>query len=132
MIYLLIKAAHITSVTTFIGGLLMLSVSIGTSNLVVQRTVRRWDRRVTFPALALVWITGLTIALQGHWFGDWWLTIKLILVAGLSGLHGVLSGTIRRMERDGMVAAPAPFRKAGAVTIATMGMIALLVMIKHI
>ena len=131
MMYLLLKSLHIVSVMVFIGGVLMLSIGIGIPNLVVQRAVRRWDRRVTVIALALTWMTGLTIALQGHWFGDLWLGLKLVLVTGLSCLHGVLSGTMLRMERDGAETTPFPFRRTGAMTIISVAAIVALVTIKH-
>ncbi|AJX35841.1 CopD family protein [Burkholderia oklahomensis] len=100
MIYLLLKAAHVASITVFVGGLLVLSIGIRIPNLVVQRAVLQWDRRATLPALALVWASGVTIALLGHWFGDAWLTVKLVLVTALSALHGILAGSLRRMARD--------------------------------
>ncbi len=134
MSYQLIKALHVTSVMAFIGGLLMMSIAIGIPNLTVQRAVRRWDRRVTLPALALLWASGATIAMHGGWFGDVWLTCKLLFVAGLSALHGMLSGTMRRIERDApqAVAVPLPFRHAGAITLVATAAIVLLVMVKRL
>lgn len=131
MIYLLLKAAHVVAVVMFVGGLLMLSVGVRIANLAVHRAVRRWDRSVTAPALALVWITGLAIALSGHWFGAAWLSVKLAVVTALSALHGMLAGTLRRMERDDLVVVPARWlgHAAGAVVVAT-GIVVGLVVIK--
>ncbi|NTX29293.1 CopD family protein [Burkholderia pyrrocinia] len=131
MIYLLLKAAHVVAVVTFVGGLLMLSVGVRIANLAVHRAVRRWDRSVTAPALALVWITGIAIALSGHWFGAAWLSVKLVVVTALSALHGMLAGTLRRMERDDLVVVPAQWlgHAAGAVAVAT-GIVVGLVVIK--
>lgn len=131
MIYLLLKAAHVVAVVTFVGGLLMLSVGVRIANLAVHRAVRRWDRSVTAPALALVWITGIAIALSGHWFGAGWLSVKLAVVTALSALHGMLAGTLRRMERDDLVVVPAQWlgQAAGAVVVAT-GIVVGLVVIK--
>mgnify|MGYP001148674709 CR=1 FL=1 len=131
MIYLLLKAAHVVAVVTFVGGLLMLSVGIRIANLAVHRAVRRWDRSVTVPALALVWITGIALALSGHWFGAAWLSVKLAVVVALSALHGMLAGTLRRMERDDLVVVPAQWlgQAAGAVVVAT-GIVVGLVVIK--
>ncbi|WP_412025602.1 CopD family protein [Burkholderia cepacia] len=129
MIYLLLKAVHVIAIVTFVGGLLMLSVGVRIANLAVHRAVRRWDRAVTAPAL--VWITGVAIALNGHWFGAAWLSVKLVVVAALSALHGILAGTLRRMERDDLVVAPASWlgQAAGAVAVA-MGIVVGLVVIK--
>ncbi|AXF25066.1 hypothetical protein CUJ89_18035 [Burkholderia pyrrocinia] len=131
MIYLVLKAVHVVAVVTFVGGLLMLSVGVRIANLAVHRAVRRWDRAVTAPALALVWITGIAIALSGHWFGAAWLSVKLVVVVALSALHGILAGTLRRMERDDLVVVPAPWlgHATGAVVVAT-GIVVALVVIK--
>ncbi|MEC4720769.1 CopD family protein [Noviherbaspirillum sp. CPCC 100848] len=130
MIYQVIKAIHVASVMSFISGLLILAVAAKANNLVVLRTVRRWDRCFTLPALGLVWITGLTIAIQGQWFGNTWLTIKLITVAGLSGLHGVLTGALRRIEFESTATVPEFLRQAGVVVIAAITVISFLVILK--
>lgn len=125
MIYLMMKTVHVAAVVTFVGGLLMLSVGVRIANLAVHRAVRRWDRMVTAPALAIVWITGITIALSGHWFGAAWLSVKLAVVVALSALHG----TLRRMERDDLVVVPTPWlgQAAGAVVAATAIVVGLVV-----
>jgi len=129
MIYLWLKAVHVVAVVTFVGGLLMLSVGVRIANLAVNRAVRRWDRTVTAPALALVWIAGIALALYGHWFGAAWLSAKLVVVVALSALHGILAGTLRRMERDDLVVVPAPWlgQAAGAVVAATAIVVGLVV-----
>jgi uncharacterized membrane protein len=132
MIYLSIKALHVASVITFVAGLLVLARCAGTENLVILRATRRWDRRVTTPALALVWITGPTIALMGHWFGALWLTAKLFLVVFLSVLHGTLAGFSRRVERDDMVHESPVLRFAAPTVIVTVVAIVGLAVLKLI
>ncbi|WP_107310421.1 CopD family protein [Burkholderia metallica] len=129
MIYLWLKAVHVAAVVTFVGGLLMLAVGVRIANLAVHRAVRRWDRTVTAPALALVWIAGIALALSGHWFGAAWLSVKLVVVAALSMLHGLLAGTLRRMERDDLVIVPASWlgRTTAAVVAATAIVVGLVV-----
>ncbi|RQR31972.1 CopD family protein [Burkholderia sp. Bp9142] len=129
MTYLLLKAVHVAAIVTFVGGLLMRSVGVRIANLAVHRAVRRWDRTVTVPALVLVWITGIAIALSGHWFGAAWLSVKLAVVVALSALHGILAGTLRRMERDALVVVPASWlgQAAGAVVVATAIVVGLVV-----
>lgn len=51
--YQIIKAIHVASVMSFIGGLLILAVAARANNLVVLRGIRRWDRSFTLPALGL-------------------------------------------------------------------------------
>lgn len=130
MIYLSIKALHVASVITFVSGLLVLALCAATDNLATLRATRRWDRQVTTPALALVWITGLTIALMGHWFGAGWLTAKLLLVVFLSALHGTLAGLLRRAERNDTVRRSPVSRFAAPTVIVTVGVIACLAVMK--
>ncbi len=139
MTYLWLKAFHIAAVTAWIGGMLVSAVTVAvfiggpaTSNDRADwlRSIRRWDRTFTSPAMLLVWGLGLTLAYQGTWFREPWLTLKLALVLGLSALHGVLSGTLRRLSR----ARPdAPSRLLGftpTAIVATVLLIAVLVVVK--
>jgi len=139
MDYLWIKALHIAAVVTWIGGMLVVAVTIAavagvrgqqeiaTRSAFLER-VRLWDQRVTSPAMLLVWILGLTLALTGNWFPQTWLLVKLALVLLLSALHGVLSGRLRRLSRSQEPSLPASLRYAGpAVVIATLIIVVLVV-----
>jgi protoporphyrinogen IX oxidase len=130
MIYLLIKAVHVTSVLVFVGGLLMLVVLGSTPNLVGARALRRWDGWVTSPALLLMWITGLTIASQGHWFEEAWLAIKLAIVTCLSAMHGMLAGALRRSERGAEPKTTGFVRYAAPATVAAVAIVTFLVVVK--
>ncbi|HDR9879564.1 CopD family protein [Burkholderia cenocepacia] len=131
MIYLVLKAVHLAAVVTFVGGLLLSSVAVRIANLAVHRAVRRWDRTVTAPALAIVWIAGIALALSGHWFGTAWLLVKLAVVVALSVLHGILAGTLRRMARDDVVVVPAPWLgQTAGVALVAMALVVGLAMIK--
>nr|WP_244137668.1 hypothetical protein [Burkholderia sp. BCC1644] len=100
------------------------------ANLVVHRAVQRRDRTATAPALAIVWITGIAIALRGYWFGVAWLSVKLAVAAALSALPPcrpaalsrcrrctALHGALRRMERDDLVVVPTPWLGPAAVAV---------------
>lgn len=132
-LYPWLKAAHIAAVITFVGGLLAGAIALAT----VQRegfpqsatpafiqAARAWDRRVTTPAILLVWALGLTLALQGHWFRSVWLPAKLAVVLALSAWHGVQSGTLRRL------AGGAPARNGrGAVPFAILAAVLAVVLL---
>ena len=62
-------------------------------------TVRRWDRFVTGPAIGGAWLLGIALAFEGGWFHSGWLPVKLVFVLILSGLHGMLAGSLKRLER---------------------------------
>ncbi|WP_207461418.1 CopD family protein [Azospirillum sp. SYSU D00513] len=150
MDYLWLKALHIAAVATWAGGMLAAALTItavtitavtfaaagskaGGETAVPSATlnaVRRWDRRVTSPAMLLAWALGLTLALQGGWFTATWLMAKLALVVLLSALHGMLSGTLRRLARADGTSPPAILRLAPAGIVASLLVIAILVVVK--
>ena len=118
MIYLWLKAFHIVSVTVWIGGMFVAAIAVaaiaaskslpdapGRADLI--GAVRRWDRRATSPAMLLAWLFGLAVATEGGWFGARWLMMKLVFVVALSGLHGMLSGTLRKLARPDERPSPA-------------------------
>jgi putative membrane protein len=139
MDYLWLKAMHIVAVVTWIGGMLVVGVTLAAVSGARDRQeiatrsaflahVRRWDQRVTSPAMLLVWIFGLALALTGNWFPQPWLLAKLALVLLLSAQHGVLSGRLRRLARSQEPSSPASLRYAAAsVVIATFIIVVLVV-----
>ncbi|MGK2740344.1 CopD family protein [Tepidicaulis sp. LMO-SS28] len=140
MDYLWLKALHIAAVAIWTGGMLLAAVMTAAAGsaaagAVVGRStiltaVRRWDRRVTSPAMLLTWALGLTLVLQGGWFPEPWLIVKLALVLLLSGLHGMLSGTLRRLARADGSTSSAMLRYGPIVTVGTVFAIVVFVVIK--
>ncbi len=47
---------------------------------------------------------GLWAALSGAWLTAHWLWMKLVIVVALSALHGIQSGTLRRIAAGGELA----------------------------
>jgi uncharacterized membrane protein len=97
-----LKAVHVAVVLVFAGGLLAQSLAVaaalqGSVSPDLVARLRKWDQRVTAPALLAVWALGIAAALGGGWFGAGWLSAKLLLVAALTGLHGVQAGALRRL-----------------------------------
>lgn len=135
------KACHVAATMTWIGGLILAAVTVAAlSNRDIppdQRmagsllnAVQTWDRRVTSPAMFLVWALGLTLAMQGSWFQSRWLVVKLPLVFLLSAVHGVLSGRLRRLGRSPQ-SPPAPaLRYVAPVVLGTVLVIVTLVIVK--
>ena len=118
MDYSWLLALHIVAIAIWIGGMLINGVVLGGAP---QRrtieTIRRWDRRVVMPAMLLVWALGITLAVKGGWFQAPWLSTKLVFVLALSALHGVQSGTMRRMLGDPDKRPPAFLRFSAPLTI---------------
>ena len=103
-----IKAAHVACVLLFSGGLVALLVAsraIGARGeagheqaAVLRAMVRKWDMWISQPALGGVWAFGIWAAIDGGWFSQPWLQVKLVFVFILSGLHGRLAGKLRRLD----------------------------------
>ena len=135
-----IKALHLAAVMIWIGGMLSLSLAIASlsanreprsrQELRLIGVVRKWDGMVTTPAMLLVWILGLTMAHQAGWFLSRWLWIKLPIVALLSGLHGVQSGTLRRITGDAGRPPPAFLKVSAPFVVAAVTVVAVLAVTK--
>ena len=104
--YDLVTLLHVSADIVFIAGLLAAAVALAAlsfqtpPDLAKERRLvaglRRWHRAVTSPALVVAWACGIWLALQAGWFHSGWLHVKLVLVLGLSALHGVVSASLRR------------------------------------
>ncbi len=129
----LATALHLAADIVFVGGLLMASLAVtalsreSPQDLARHRRlvdgVRRWNRDVTTPALALAWLLGLWLAGSVGWFGAGWLTAKVVLVIVLSALHGAATRALRRLagtppippSRASWVAAPLALAAAATI-----------------
>ena len=96
MTYLLAKAAHIVSLFVWIAGMAVVALSLKHPVLAFMKPLRAYDRAVTTPAMILAWSFGLFLAVRGGWFPQPWLGLKILLVLILSGIHGALTGRLRR------------------------------------
>lgn len=139
MTYLLLKAVHVAAVIAWIGGLLLQSLALksasGPAASLAEHTtfleaVRRWDSRVTSPAMGLAWLLGILMALQAGWFATGWLNVKLAIVVGLSALHGMQAGQLRRLVANHSASKPGSAgRMPPLILVAALG-IAVLVIVK--
>jgi len=101
-------------------------------HIAILDSVRRWDRLVTLPAMLLVWALGLTLAVQGVWFNAPWLMIKLAFVLLLSIMHGVLSGTLRRLAHARQSPLTTTIRYTPAAIVVCVLVVVSLVVIKPV
>jgi putative membrane protein len=94
--YLWLKALHVIAIIAWLAGLLYLprlfvyhsEVPGGSNQARTFETMElRLLRGIMNPAMILVWITGLTLAIWGGWYKSGWLHTKLVLVVGLSAAH---------------------------------------------
>lgn len=109
MLYLLLKALHVTAVITWLSGMLVVTVAVNpvslghdvnqSSRSTLLYRLSQWERYMTTPSMLIVWAAGLTLAISGHWFPQPWLMAKLALVLLLSALHGLLIGRLRKASK---------------------------------
>lgn len=140
MSYELVKALHIISVITWIGGMLLSSVTIWaigstsgdltTETRSLAQSVKQWDRFVTSPAILLTWTFGITMAVQAGWFSSPWLMIKMVIVFVLSGVHGTLTGTLRRLGGGARPASNSGLNRAAPAILIATAVVVMLVVLK--
>lgn len=140
MAYLWLKSFHIVAVIIWIGGMMLAAVTITAFTKAkiasedggrdVLASVRGWDRRVTSPAMLTAWGLGLTIVYLGGWFSSPWLSAKIALVLALSGLHGYLTGTLRRLDRERVAVVPEGAKHSPAVIVLSVLAIVVLAVLK--
>jgi len=138
--YLWLKAFHVAAVIGWIGGMSVSSVFIavhvassrplaaGESRMI--EIARAWGWKVTTSAMLLTWALGMAMAVQAGWFSSRWLMVKLVLVFGLSALHGVQSGMLRRMARGANRSPPAFVRHSASAVLMAIAAIAILAVVK--
>ncbi|WP_405405249.1 CopD family protein [Paracoccus sp. Ld10] len=100
MLYDLTKAAHLIALFVWLGGLAAVTLALRYPALIHMEPLRAYDRAVSSPAMILALLFGISLGVQGGWFTSAWLGMKIVLVLGLSGLHGALVGKLRRAVQD--------------------------------
>lgn len=131
MLYLWIKAVHLIAVILLIAGLVAMSLGVRLTQPEWRRIARQADYRLASPALIVVWLSGPTLAVMANWWSAPWLMVKLVFVLVISALHGRLSATLRRLERDGVTQpSPSLFQRALPVTLVSMAVIVVMVIVK--
>lgn len=110
--YLWVKAAHLIFVIFWMAGLFMLPRFLVYHQEAVPGSAEAaiWAEReqklrsiILTPSLLIVWVLGLALAAQLGLFsgvsGLDWLHIKLLLVLGLTGYHGYISGYSKKLAK---------------------------------
>ena len=111
MLYETTKALHIISIISWMAGLLYLPrlfvyhvpATRGSELCETLKTMeRRLLRYILTPAMVASWITGLillSIVVDFHGRPPLWVELKILLVLGLSAVHGVLARYVRLFAR---------------------------------
>jgi protoporphyrinogen IX oxidase len=108
-LYLWLKSLHIFMVIAWMAGMLYLprlfvyhaDAAIGSKESETFKVMeRRLLRGIMNPAMIVVWIVGLWMAVSGGWMVAGWLHAKLALVLVMSAVHGLYSKWRKDFEAD--------------------------------
>lgn len=139
-----IKAFHIIAVIAWMAGMLYLprlfvyhcAAEIGSVQSETFKVMeRRLLRAIINPAMIATWVFGLWLAWLGPdsrygWFASGWLWAKIILVLGLSAVHGLLARWRKDFAQDRNRYSQKFYRIINEVPTVMMILIVLLVVLK--
>ncbi|WP_156839760.1 CopD family protein [Novosphingobium aquimarinum] len=107
-LYLWLKAGHVIFVIFWMAGLFMLprffvyhqeaEPDSPENDLWIEREAKL-RKIILTPALIIVWVLGLLLAITTGAFSQGWFHVKLLLVVLLSGYHGYLVGYAKKLAR---------------------------------
>lgn len=140
MIYLWIKALHLIFVIALMGGLLIyprykihqLSSVPGEALFETMKEASNRLRRIIMnPALIIVWALGLTMLyLNPALLQDGWMHVKLLLVLGLSGLHGYFTSVGKKIDQGAKAVTAKRLRMMNEVPFVIMIAVVILAVVK--
>jgi len=138
-VYQWLLALHVIAVIAWMAGMLYLprlfvyhcDADVGSIQSETFKVMeRRLLKAIINPAMIAAWLLGLWLAWQGGWFKAPWLHVKLALVLGMSGVHGILSKYVREFAADRRRKSQKFFRILNEVPTVLMIMIVILVVVK--
>jgi putative membrane protein len=104
-----IKALHVLAVIAWMAGLLYLprlfvyhaDQPAGSATSETFKVMeRRLLKAIMTPAMIVTWLAGLWLAWSAGWWSAGWFHGKLLLVLGLSAMHGAMAGWVRAFATD--------------------------------
>ncbi len=126
-----LQALHVAAMATWLGGTGAVAALAAGADPARAGALRRVAVGVLTPAMLGTLALGIWLAVSGGWFREPWLHAKLVLVLLLTGLHGVVSGRLRRLGGGDAGAFPAAWsRWVPAVVALSVAAIAWLVIAK--
>ena len=139
-----IKAFHIIAVIAWMAGMLYLprlfvyhcAAEMGSVQSETFKVMeRRLLRAIINPAMIATWVLGLALAWLGPdsrygWFASGWLWAKIILVLGLSAVHGLLARWMKDFAADRNRHSQKFYRIINEVPTILMILLVLLVVLK--
>lgn len=134
-----IKALHIISVIAWMAGMLYLprlyvyhaDAPKGSDRSEMLKVMeRRLLRAIINPAMGASFVFGIWAAVLGEWWHAPWFHAKLVLVIGMTALHGLFSRWRKEFERDANTRPAKFYRIMNEVPTVLMIVIVILVVVK--
>jgi putative membrane protein len=137
--YLWIKAFHIVAVVSWMAGMLYLprlfvyhaAAKPGSES---SETFKVMERRllnfIMNPAMALSWILGVVLLIQGGWMSAGWFHAKFVLVIAMSAMHGFFSRYVGDFARDKNIHTQKFFRIVNEIPTVLLIAIVILAVVK--
>lgn len=138
-IYQWMKAFHVVAVIAWMAGMLYLprlfvyhcGAEVGSRQSETFKVMeRRLLRGIINPSMVVTWTLGMTMAYEGSWITYPWFEAKLLLVAVMTGIHGMLVRWTADFAADRNRYSPIFFRILNEMPAVLMVGIVLLVVIK--
>ncbi len=141
MSYEFIKTIHIVSVISWMAGLLYLprifvyhsnGDNLAETNAVFAVMEYKLLRYIMYPALVLTWVSGLTLAVVGHYYSSAWFQVKFFSVLALTLSHCYFDVCSRRLKAGDFSKSSKFFRVINEVPTLLMIIIVALVVFKPV
>lgn len=138
-LYLWLKAGHVIFVVFWMAGLFILprqmlyalDAAPGSPEAALWADRMGKLRRIILtPSLVIVWLLGLLLASAIGAWSEGWLHAKLLVVLGLTGVHGYLVAQARRMTAGARPLTARQLRLWGEVPALALVVIVVLVIVK--
>ncbi|MGI9323928.1 MAG: protoporphyrinogen oxidase HemJ [Pseudomonadales bacterium] len=138
-LYPWLKSLHIIAVIYWMAGMFMLPryfayhaecAQGSEEDALWQSRERKLIRIIINPAMMVVWVVGIWLAIGLDVLTSGWMLMKLALVIGLSALHGMLSRWRRDFANGSNKRSSKFFRMVNEIPTLTVILIVLLVVVK--
>ena len=91
---------------------------------------RRLLKAIINPAMIVTWLLGLWLAYSHNLFAEHWLHVKLVLLLGMMGVHGILSKYVREFAADKRRKSAKFFRIVNEIPTVLLILIVILAVVK--
>lgn len=138
-LYPWLKSLHIIAVIYWMAGMFMLPryfayhaecAQGSAEDALWQDRERKLIRIIINPAMVVVWVLGIWLAIGLDVLTSGWMLIKLALVTGLSALHGMLSRWRKDFANGSNTRSSKFFRMVNEIPTLSVILIVLLVVLK--